>query len=75
MRIITVENDGIPWVVCAPADSGEVQRFLDASAASAVGSGFDTRPATPKEASRWSAEHALHVFNGGESDAFFATSL
>lgn len=74
MSIITIENNGKPWVICQPSDPGDLERFLDASAASAVGSGFAKRQATAAEISKFTADLCIHRFRGGEPHNFFATS-
>jgi hypothetical protein len=71
MPIITVLNDGHPWLICMPADNQDLQSFLSVSSVYATGAGFTHRQATPGEAAKWSAACALHVRNGGNADSFF----
>ena len=73
MAITTIDNNGAPWVICDPTDPGDLQRFLDASSASATGKGFTTRPANPREIGKFTRDFTLHTFNGGEHDHFFGT--
>jgi hypothetical protein len=75
MGITTVESAGTPWVICSPSDSGDLDRFLAASASTAGIGALTTRAATPQEANKWAAAHALHVFNGGNADAFFGIAV
>lgn len=71
MGVITVLNGGHPWLICNPVDQDDLDRFLSASAAHAVGSGFSSRTAAQTELRRWTAACMLHVRAGGDLDKFF----
>jgi hypothetical protein len=75
MGYITILIGTQPWIVCIPTDKGDLDRFLKASAALAVGGALTHRPATPAETAKCSAARALHIYAGGAADKFFGISV
>lgn len=71
MGYITIDNDGQPWLICIPTDPGDLDRFMNASRKFESGTGFAHRQATPPEAAKCAAAHAIHLYGGGDYDKFF----
>jgi hypothetical protein len=71
MTILTILNDGDPWIICKPENDQDLEAFLSLSSNHAIGVGFTHRLPTPREEAKWSAEYVLRLKDGTNPDLFF----
>lgn len=73
MSIMSLDLDGVPWIVCDPLDQAEIDDFIGKSGVDAAA--VRQRAPTQREAAKLAAERVFRLSKGEEPEGLFGVSL